>query len=523
MKNKRSYQRAIAAIAFAVLAVLVLSAVAVLPASANSGPKHWRGTSGTGAMVGEGSCPLVVEHETLTFDVPEFPSTYYDNVEDFLAYGAKVTAEYTFYNPTDMTVTAKLLFPYGVNPDYGGYFYDGEGQEYVDVSDKDKYGAQINGKDVQTAVRHSYPSNVRDFDPSAEMSRLRDTFVTDGFLHPDLPVQIYTYAISGVDIQTYRAARVGAYFDYDPGKTMVMLQDQLGGKISPRGTLIGAAAASTNELVLYVFGEDAGQVNWKFYENGAMEKEIDGELTLISKQSTTFGALALQGRAPKSEISEVDWFNAVVACVEDNRWNDTCVYRGMMKDDWNISGTLLEWFEYEITLAPGQRLINTVTAPLYPDIDDHYTPTAFTYLYLLSPASLWADFGTLDIYINTPYYLVDAETSIAVDAYTKTDTGYALHLDGLPEQDLEFSLSTEEKVTEPGDTLIMIILVILGVVLLVVIATILIVVAVMTAIIAFLMLLSVGGAVMAWFWLPWIALALLAITVISTILGIAFS
>ena len=118
---------------------------------------------------------------------------------------------------------------------------------------------------------------------------------------------------------------------------------------------------------------------------------------------------------------------------------------------------------------------------------------------------------------------MDAETSIAVDAYTKTDTGYALHLDGLPEQDLEFSLSTEEKVTEPGDTLIMIILVILGVVLLVVIATILIVVAVMTAIIAFLMLLSVGGAVMAWFWLPWIALALLAITVISTILGIAFS
>ena len=523
MKNKRSYQRAIAAIAFAVLAVLVLSAVAVLPASANSGPKHWRGTSGTGAMVGEGSCPLVVEHETLTFDVPEFPSTYYDNVEDFLAYGAKVTAEYTFYNPTDMTVTAKLLFPYGVNPDYGGYFYDGEGQEYVDVSDKDKYGAQINGKDVQTAVRHSYPSNVRDFDPSAEMSRLRDTFVTDGFLHPDLPVQIYTYAISGVDIQTYRAARVGAYFDYDPGKTMVMLQDQLGGKISPRGTLIGAAAASTNELVLYVFGEDAGQVNWKFYENGAMEKEIDGELTLISKQSTTFGALALQGRAPKSEISEVDWFNAVVACVEDNRWNDTCVYRGMMKDDWNISGTLLEWFEYEITLAPGQRLINTVTAPLYPTIDDGYTPEIYTYLYLLTPALLWADFGTLDIYINTPYHLVDIDASIDVDDYVKTETGYALHLDGLPEQDLRFTLSTVSSPTSAGDALSTVILIVMAAFLAAGALIILAIVVALAALIAFVLLLSASGSVLVWFWLPLIVICLLICAVIFVVLGFSLS
>ncbi len=518
MKNNRFCK-----ITAALIVVLLLCVPAVLPASANSGPKHWRGTSGTGAMVSEGSCPLVVEHETLIFDVPEFPSNYYGSTEDFLAYGAKVTAEYTFCNPTDMTVTAKLLFPYGVEPDYGAYFYGEEGQEYVGNPDKGKYGAQINGEDAQTTVRHSYPGNVRDFDPSAEMSRLQDDFITDGFLHPDLPVHIYIYSVSGVDRQTYRAARVGAYFNCDPDKTMVMLQDQLGGSVTPRGTLIGAAAASTKELVLYVFGEDVDRIDWAFYENGGMETEIEGELTLTSKQSTTFGALALHGRDSASEVSEVDWFNAVVSCMESERWDNTCVYRGMMNDEWDISGSLLEWFEYEITLAPGERLTNTVTAPLYPDIDDRYTPTTFTYLYLLSPASLWADFGTLDIYINTPYYLVDAETSIDADEYTKTDTGYVLHLDGLPEQDLEFSLSTEPKVTQATDALAVAIMVIVGLFLLGILCMILFVVAVLTVVIALLMLLSAACAVLMWFWLPWIALILFAMTVIAVILGFSLS
>ena len=83
------------------------------PAYANSAQRHWSGTDVTGAVVTGEDCPIVVERELLTFDVQEFPEQYYPDTDSFLAYTGKVTAEYTFRNPADYTVTATLVFPFG--------------------------------------------------------------------------------------------------------------------------------------------------------------------------------------------------------------------------------------------------------------------------------------------------------------------------------------------------------------------------------------------------------------------------
>ena len=94
-----------------ILTVLLLSAVFIQPTHANSAQRHWSGTDSTGALVKDKNCPLVVDKELLTFDVQEFPKNYYNSTEEFLAYTGKVTAEYTFRNPADYTVTATLVFP----------------------------------------------------------------------------------------------------------------------------------------------------------------------------------------------------------------------------------------------------------------------------------------------------------------------------------------------------------------------------------------------------------------------------
>ena len=67
----------------------------------------------------------------------------------------------------------------------------------------------------------------------------------------------------------------------------------------------------------------------------------------------------------------------------------------------------MRWYEYTLTLEPGQTLTNTVIAPLYPAIDAGYTPSIYTYTYLLSPAKTWAQFGELKIVVNTPYYMTE--------------------------------------------------------------------------------------------------------------------
>ena len=107
----------------------------------------------------------------------------------------------------------------------------------------------------------------------------------------------------------------------------------------------------------------------------------------------------------------------------------------------NISSQLMRWYVYELTLEPGQTLVNTVEAPMYPSINLRDDPAVYGYTYLLSPAQTWAEFGDLEIVINTPYYL----TASTLEGFEKTETGYSLSLDGLPEGDLIFSLSTELK------------------------------------------------------------------------------
>ena len=102
-----------------ILLLLLLAGGCAQPAYANSAQRHWSGTDVTGAVVTGEDCPIVVERELLTFDVQEFPEQYYPDTDSFLDYTGKVTAEYTFRNPADYTVTATLVFPFGNPPHYG--------------------------------------------------------------------------------------------------------------------------------------------------------------------------------------------------------------------------------------------------------------------------------------------------------------------------------------------------------------------------------------------------------------------
>ena len=113
----------------------------------------------------------------------------------------------------------------------------------------------------------------------------------------------------------------------------------------------------------------------------------------------------------------------------------------------SFSANLMRWYEYEITIAPGESAVNTVTAPLYPEIDAGYQPDVFSYTYLLSPALTWKSFGELDIVINTPYYIIES----SLGELTKTEDGYTMSFDGLPEGELLLTLCSEENPTSPSD------------------------------------------------------------------------
>lgn len=418
-----------------------------VPVQANSAAQIWEGRNSSGVIVKEADIPIIVENELLTFDLPTLPYASYRNAESFLAYDSKVTAKYTFCNPTDMTITATLLFPFGDYPSYGAAGIQAE---------LEKYGVYINDGKIDANIRHTANYRYDKFDTDAHIASLSDEFLEDDFYNPDLTITKYSYEIVGQQINS-------AYFNINidtvgSERRIVLYNSNLGGYISESGGFAMNSRYNKNEkknVCFYVFGKPLDtmpDVSW-YVTNGLQpDTKIDGEFSYLGSETTTLRDFIFSEYEKKDgiyEVSEVDWYNACITNLklrEESR-GTTRVIRSF------FFTSLMRWFEYKVTFKPGEKIENTVVAPMYPMIDAESNPYEYRYTYLLSPASCWADFGKLDIIINTPYEMSES----SLQGFEKTERGYRLVRDGLPTNtkgysDLYFTLLNDGNTPkyEPG-------------------------------------------------------------------------
>jgi len=297
----------------------------------------------------------------------------------------------------------------------------------------------VDGEPIDLQVRHTLSHSYDQFSLEKDMPLLADGHISDAFYRPNLPVTVYKYTISGVDEQ-YNAANAAFRWSGDSSKTRILLTEQNGGQLGDDWMQVEMWVRNGESALIYVFGEvpESG-IQWTFYENGACEKEIEGTMTLTGSEVITFEEYAMLNYPKDAGILEHDWYNAVVANLNYGSRGFSYGIIGEYAGD--LSSTLMRWYEYEITLEPGQKIVNTVTAPIYPSINTNYEPDVFGYTYLLSPAKTWKSFGELEIVVNTPYFISNS----SVDGFKKTETGYTVKLDGLPDGELTFDLATSEK------------------------------------------------------------------------------
>lgn len=177
-------------------------------------------------------------------------------------------------------------------------------------------------------------------------------------------------------------------------------------------------------------------LQWGLYEDGSHEVPIDGSMKLIETETVTVEDLFLDRYNPVLGVSQADWYNATLAMVNRFEVQGGAIDAGEAGLD--LLGCLMRWYEYELTAKPHSQVTNTVEAPIYPGLFEEYAPPVYQYTYLLSPAKQWAAFDYLDISIKTPFYLTDS----TVQGFERTESGYALERDGLPDADLVFTLST---------------------------------------------------------------------------------
>ena len=423
------------------LLILLLTGICMQPAYANSAQQNWSGTDSTGAVVTGEDCPIVVERELLTFDVQEFPEQYYTDTNDFLSYTGKVTAEYIFRNPSDYTVTATLVFPFGTVPSYGERIYNMENRMASYPSDTEKYGVTVDEKPIDAAVRHTLKAWSDQFSLEEDLPKLADDYITDDFFTPDMSVWIRQYIVRNIDSE-YESATAVFTWEEDASEVRVMSPEMNGYQSFDGGFQAFSRVRNGDTLTLYIFGKlPITPIRLALYEDFSCKKRIDGEVAIESSEWISFERYVLSKNNAASGIAAHDFYNAQV---EYLRSASEAYGSGFINCEDKVF-SLMRWYEYTITLAPGQTITNTVTAPLYPAIDAGYTPSIYEYTYLLSPANTWAQFGALDIVINTPYYM----TECGIDGFHKTDGGYALSLSGLPEGELTFTLSESEKPQPP--------------------------------------------------------------------------
>ena len=417
----------------AIIATLTLGLMLpfmMIPASANSALTEWEGSKENVVMTTDGESPIVVEHETLTFDIQELVDTYAYSSEKYdptKEYKSSVTAEYNFYNPSDMTVKAQLAFPIG---SLGGNF--------LNQTIHGKYYVKVNGENIESKIRHTY-SIYGEFDLERDLPHLQNDYATHEFITPDTKVTKYVFDVNLVNENDSGYPRV--YVDLDTsdyGNTKVYSNyhaNDIGD---------GVIRYTRNNLVdvpIYFIGEVPDKMP-EFTVFKDIFKSDDIEILPSTSRvkevkTMTFRDLAFAGYKEEYGISEMDWYNAVMLGAS----RDSAVY---YSDYFSLEPRdFLCWYTYELEFEPGERIVNSVTAPMIPGQNINYNPRHFKYTYLISPAVTWADFGSLDIYVNTPYYMVKSN----IDGFEKTESGYYLHLDGLPMTDKRLDFGWNEITT----------------------------------------------------------------------------
>ncbi len=416
-------------------------------AAADSVPPYWAGSDGMGAILAGDECPIEVEREHLRFSLSEFPAKPMETAEDFAKYSGKFTAEYTFYNPTDETVDLALVFPFGTLPEYFPCSEKG--------IDRSSFGYQIqqDGKDVSYVFRHTL-DGVRlarggtSFNPEQGLERLYGP--RKAFFQNDTPVTVYTYRIEtlrqGTDDSDF--ANFAISFEASAERTRVFCSDNCNISVKNGKAKLTHSFDCAGQLPLtlsvFVLGEDiSGEETCVFrYEGEGSVVDENASVTLESRTETTFSELALSFRGKESAVSDVDWKNAFLDAVEEQRYLKTCC-SGFVPLNLDAPDALMQWFEYTLSIPAKGRTVNSVTAPIYPTVNGAYPQDLYSYRYLLSPAQKWAKFGRLTVDIDTPFYISDSSLS-----FTAREGGYTFTRETLPLGELDFTLTEQERQTD---------------------------------------------------------------------------
>lgn len=327
-----------------------------------------------------------------------------------------VVMDYTFHNPTGEPITLTLTLPAGQDPGYAGSVEYQTGKDWF-AAHRHLYTASANDQPLDLTLRLT----GNDIPPVEEDQWSVGTF------NSEIPVTLFTYTVSDLDGRADAIALVRAS---GLGNSVATLENGQYAVVIDAATKQDILVSLGQQITLCVFGDATGfQPSWTFYTDYTWQEPLTGTTELVSTQQMTIQEYAAQCFGAASGISSSDY-----ALLLATQLHHCTTYNSSFVD--TSFPQARRWFRYELTLEPGETVVNTVTLPLYPDsLITNMSKEAFIcHIDLLSLRIAQPQTGPV-ITLNTPYELTES----AVE-YTATENSYTLDLTQYYKINLELKL-----------------------------------------------------------------------------------
>lgn len=460
--KKRNIIKSMTAGAVAIL----LCVLAVMPAFAMTPIEPWYADSVLGLYCADGATELTIQSLSVTAQAPEIPVYERENYRNFLEFESSVRQDYVLYNPTSEAVREQLYLPLATLPEYAV----GEESSLMQKKVLDTYQIEVDGESITPTLRLSYRS-ARDsyFIQEYDAPDLHQTVYEmigrmeerEAYFSPDTPVTLYTFTLSGLPGSGSRSYTVDLTLDKNTRETLVYAPkindgEIQGGKKSDKQTIKMEGSTYENGQVQFaVIGKDSVEFsNWRLSSGKTMRANAS------PKETTTLGELLASKKPEGLAISDADWFYCVLDYFYDFELEQTGVVNDYNYLGWEIWEYAQPFYCFEIEVPAHGTLSVAVESAAYPDLWDHLEPDVAVWKYCLPDSGAWGVIGQIDVAVQTDHYMIEKNGyhTNPVDAYTKTDDGFAMRLD--PEQQSwGFSLCTEQKVKDNGILSMLVILV----------------------------------------------------------------
>lgn len=376
------------------------------------------GVINSGLYVRDGSSTLSVTEQQIEYEIVDFPQAEGE-------YRSTFSTTYVLTNNTDEVVTEELATPLWYQPEY----WEGD-------MPSGSLSVNIDGKEVPFETRHVLSRGVDRDDISTssllkELQTLSDEYVESEFINRQSSFTVYTISAEGLpdDGSVYLRG-----FLPEPEEGVFYWGDII--YQSPEEEYFISKTYYGKEFKFSVVGGsiDENDIQWTLEYSGSTTEEgkqedveADLQKIVVKKSESTLGEYAESQRGDRTDISDIDWYNMVLAKESTRRMGSTEIYT---------------WQLFDVVVQPQSSVTVTVTTPVMPYLNIDFEPYLKVYYYAAPPEEMWAEVGeNFTTAIRTDYYAGE----IGLYYMVKTENGFTIDYGENFNGRIRFSLSEIEE------------------------------------------------------------------------------